>query len=81
MYQLRKLSGDEEMEKVVSKIVGFGVPGLLLLTAMGATGLTGAAAFTASLAGGMIGGLISLGVLAFMSDAMLNLDLTTSFLQ
>ncbi|GAA0364801.1 hypothetical protein GCM10008932_16380 [Alkalibacterium iburiense] len=62
------------MEKVVSKIVGFGVPGLLLLTAMGATGLTGAAAFTASLAtlgpGGMIGGLISLGVLAFMSDAI-----------
>lgn len=62
------------MDKVVSKIVGLGIPGLILLTAVGATGLTGAAAITTALAalgpGGMIGGIISLGVLAFMSEAI-----------
>lgn len=62
------------MEKVVSKIVGLGIPALLLLTAIGATGLTGAAAITAALAalgpGGMIGGIISLGVISVLSDAI-----------
>lgn len=62
------------MDKVVSKIVGLGIPGLILLTAIGATGLTGAAALTTALAafgpGGMIGGIISLGVIAFLSDAI-----------
>lgn len=45
-----------------------------MLTAIGATGLTGGAAITTALAafgpGGMIGGIISLGVIAFLSDAI-----------
>ena len=51
---------DKTMEKIVSKIAGMGIPGLLLLVAVGATGLSGAAAITAALAaigfGGMYGG-------------------------
>ncbi len=62
------------MDKVVSKIAGLGMPGLLLLTAIGATGLTGGAAITTALAsfgpGGMIGGIFSLFVIGFISDAI-----------
>jgi hypothetical protein len=38
------------MDWIVGKIVGFGVPGLVLLIAMGLSGGVGAAAFTAGLA-------------------------------
>lgn len=38
------------MEKIVSKIAALGVPGLVLLIAISATGLTGAAAITSALA-------------------------------
>lgn len=52
------------LDQVVSKVAGLGVPGLMLVTAIGATGLTGAAAITAALAalgpGGMVGGIITL---------------------
>lgn len=62
------------MDKVVSKIAGLGIPGLLLLTAIGATGLTGGAAVTTALAafgpGGMIGGIFTLFVVGFISDAV-----------
>ena len=62
------------MEKVVSKIVGLGVPGLILLTAIEATGLAGAAAITAALAaigpGGMIGGIVFLGATALIIDGL-----------
>ena len=48
------------MEKIISKIAGLGVPGLILLVAINATGLAGAAAVTTALAaigpGGMVGG-------------------------
>lgn len=37
------------MEKIVSKIAALGVPGLVLLIAISATGLTGAAAITSAL--------------------------------
>lgn len=54
------------MEKIISKIAALGIPGLILVTAIGATGLSGAAALTAALAalgpGGMIGGIALLGV-------------------
>ena len=62
------------MDKVVSKLAALGVPGLILLIAIGATGLSGAAALTCALAaigpGGMIGGIITLGVVSIVSDAV-----------
>ena len=52
------------MDKLVNKIVGIGVPGLMLVVATSMTGLSGAAAITAALAllgpGGMVGGIITL---------------------
>ena len=55
------------MDKIVSIIAALGIPGLILVTAIGATGLYGAAATTAALAalgpGGMMGGIATLGVM------------------
>ncbi len=52
------------MDKIVSKIAGLGVPGIMLMVAISMTGLSGAAAITAALAllgpGGMIGGIMTL---------------------
>ncbi len=54
------------MDKVVDAIAALGVPGIILLIAISATGLTGAAALTAALAtlgpGGMLGGIALLGI-------------------
>jgi len=63
------------MDKLVSKIVGLGVPGLVLLVAMSATGFAGAAALTAALAAlggtfGMLGGIAVLGLLVLISDGL-----------
>ena len=38
------------MDKLVSKIAALGIPGLVLVTAKGATGLAGGAAITTALA-------------------------------
>lgn len=55
------------MEKVVSKLAGFGVPGLVFLTKMtviSATGISGGAVITAALSSigpaGMVGGVFTL---------------------
>ena len=62
------------MDKVIGKVAALGVPGLVLLTAIGATGLTGGAALTAALAalgpGGMIGGIATLGVIGLASEGI-----------
>lgn len=62
------------MEKVISKVAALGVPGLMLVVAMAATGLTGAAAITAALAalgpGGMIGGIAFLGVAGLLAQGL-----------
>lgn len=62
------------MEKVIAKIAGLGVPGIVLLAAIGATGYTGAAAITAALAalgpGGMLGGIALLGVAGILSSTI-----------
>ena len=62
------------MDKVVSKIVALGVPGLVLTVAIGATGLAGGVAITTALAaiglGGMIGGLVTLGVIGLISEGI-----------
>lgn len=62
------------MDKIVIKIVGLGVPGLMLMVAISLTGLSGAAAITAALAllgpGGMIGGIITLVVAGAVASAI-----------
>lgn len=62
------------MEKIISKVAALGIPGLILVVAMYATGLTGAAALTAALAslgpGGMIGGIALLGVAGLIAQGL-----------
>lgn len=63
------------MEKVVAKVAALGVPGLVLVVAMGATGYVGAVAVTTALAAlggplGMLGGIAVLGVLALLSEGI-----------
>jgi len=62
------------MEKVVSKIAGMGVPGLILLVTINATGLIGAAAITTALAaigpGGIVGGVTFLVASGLVVDAL-----------
>lgn len=62
------------MDKIVSKIAGLGVPGLVLMVAINATGLAGAAAITTALAaigaGGMLGGIACLMVSGLIIDGL-----------
>ena len=63
------------IDKVVSSIVGLGVPGLVLLVAMAASGWAGGAAVVTALAtlggpAGMIGGIGLLVVMALISKAL-----------
>lgn len=62
------------MEKVISKVAALGVPGLVLLIAMGATGLAGGAAITTALAAlgpfGILGGIATLGVIGLVSQGI-----------
>ncbi len=62
------------MDKIVSKVAALGVPGLILILAISATGLAGGAAITAALAalgpGGMIGGIATLGVIGLISEGI-----------
>ena len=62
------------MEKVISKLVALGIPGLVLLIVISTSGLAGGAAIVAALSligpGGMIGGVITLGVIALVVDAI-----------
>ena len=58
------------MEKLVSKLAALGVPGLILLIAVSTSGFAGGAAVVAALAalgpGGMIGGIVTLGVIGLI---------------
>jgi uncharacterized membrane protein len=63
------------MDYIVQKIVALGIPGIVLLVAMAASGWAGAAAITTALATlggpfGMIGGIAMLGVLVIVSDGI-----------
>ena len=63
------------LDRVVSWLVGLGVPGLVLLIAISIGGLTGGAAIVAALATlggpfGMIGGIALLGLLVLVSRAI-----------
>ena len=60
------------MDKLVSKIAALGIPGLVLVTAISATGLAGGAAITTVLAalgpGGILGGITTLGIIGLISE-------------
>lgn len=60
------------MDELVKKLAAFGVPAVVLLIAMSATGLAGAAALTAALSAlgpfGMIGGLALLAFIGLSAD-------------
>ena len=62
------------MDKIVSKILGLGIPGLYLLVAINATGYAGAAAITTALSAtgpwGMIGGIATLGISVLIIEGL-----------
>ena len=62
------------MDKLIKLVAPFGVPGIIFMVALisaNAAGLAGAAAFTATMAalgpGGMIGGLVTLGIVGMVA--------------
>ncbi|MDU2219598.1 hypothetical protein [Finegoldia magna] len=73
------------MDKIVSKIVALGVPGLVLLLAIGATGYVGAASITTALCAigplGMIGGIATLGLIGLISQAISEYGFEKIFVQ
>ena len=73
------------MDKIVSKIVALGVPGLVLLLAIGATGYVGAASITTALCAigpfGMIGGIATLGLIGLLSQAISEYGFEKIFVQ
>ncbi len=63
------------MDKIIEKIVGLGVPGLILVVAISVSGYAGAAAITVALASlggplGMLGGIGVLGITVYISQAI-----------
>ena len=60
------------MDELIKKIMGFGVPGIILIIAMSLSGYADAAALTVALASlgpfGMLGGIASLGAIGFSAD-------------
>ncbi|BAZ12783.1 serine/threonine kinase [Calothrix sp. NIES-4071] len=68
------------MDEVAKKIAALGLPGIILVLTMAATGLTGAAAITAALAflggpAGMLGGIAVLGLTGLITDALAKVGL------
>lgn len=62
------------MNRLVEKLAAVGVPAIILIVAISASGLSGAAAITAGLAalgpGGMIGGIVFLAIAGIASEAI-----------
>ncbi|MDB9313353.1 hypothetical protein PN462_09605 [Spirulina sp. CS-785/01] len=74
------------MDEVVKKVAALGLPGVILVITMAATGLTGAAAITSALAflggpAGMLGGLAMLGITGLIADALAKVGLETLLLE
>jgi len=62
------------LERLVTALIGLGVPGFALFILATYSGLTGAAAITTALValgpGGMVGGLVTAGILALIAAAV-----------
>ena len=62
------------MEKIVSKLAALGVPGLVLLIAVSTSGLAGGAAIVAALSalgpGGIVGGIVTLGLIGLVAHGI-----------
>ena len=63
------------MDKIISKIIALGIPGLVLLMVVASGGLAGGAALVAALAVlggplGMAGGIVALGLLVLIANAI-----------
>lgn len=71
------------MENIISKIAGFGIPGLILIVAISSTGLPGGAAITAALSSigpaGMIGGIATLVATALITEAISKLGISSVY--
>ena len=68
------------MDEVVKKVAALGLPGVILVITMAATGLTGAAAIATALAflggpAGMLGGIAVLGLTGLITDALAKVSL------
>ncbi|MFN6476458.1 hypothetical protein [Nostoc sp. DedQUE07] len=68
------------MDEVVKKVAALGLPGVILVITMAATGFTGAAAITTALAflggpAGMLGGIAVLGLTGLITDALAKVSL------
>lgn len=68
------------MDEIIKKVAALGLPGVILVITMAATGLTGAAAITAALAflggpAGMLGGIAVLGLTGLITDALAKIGL------
>jgi len=68
------------MDEAIKKVAALGLPGVVLVITMSATGLTGAAAITAALAflggpAGMLGGIAVLGITGLITDALTKVGL------
>lgn len=71
------------MEKIASRLAGFGVPALVLMVAIQASGYVGAAAITVALSalgpGGILGGIGTLGVIGLVTQALAEFGLEAIF--
>jgi len=70
------------MDEVVKKVAALGLPGVILVITMAATGFTGAAAITTALATlggpvGMLGGIAFLGITGLVADALAKFGIDT----
>ncbi len=71
------------MEKLVSKIAALGVPGLILLVAINASGYVGGAAIVTALSalgpGGIIGGIATLGIIGLIVQGLTEFGMDAIF--
>lgn len=71
-FVIKSIVKEKNMDEIIKKLAALGVPGIVLLTSMSATGYAGGAAITSALAAlgpfGMAGGIVMLGSIALLSD-------------
>lgn len=73
-HEVNNVKSKIPIDKIASSIAALGVPSLIFIVAMGATGYAGAAAITTALAslgpGGMVGGIAMLGVICLITKGI-----------